>query len=118
MMETEFEGYQIRQKNTMYLLMIDDLIRSIKEQNLEIVALRRLLSNYMKPKCQQDMKFDLYNSLYPKEIPISYDSFIQEDCNGEDPFEEAEYLRKMKRYAAGKTTADHPGIRLEELKKR
>ena len=117
MTETEFEGYQIRQKNTMYLLMIDDLIRSIKEQNLEIVALRRLLSNYMKPKCQQDMKFDFYNSLYPKEIPISYDSFIQEDCNGEDPFEEPEYLRKMKRYAAGKTTADHPCIRTRDPRK-
>lgn len=118
MTETEFKGQQARQKNTMYLLMIDDLIRSIKDQNLEIVALRSLLISYMKPKYLKAMKADLYNSLYPKKIPISYDSFIQEDCNGEDPFEEAEYLRKMKRYAAGKTTADHPGIRLEELKKR
>lgn len=118
MTETEFKENQSSQKNTMYLLMIDDLIRSIKDQNLEIIALRRLLISYMKPKSRKDMKADLYVSLYPKAVPIAYDSFVQEDCNGEDPFEDEEYLRRMKRYAAGKTTADHPCIRISEVKKR
>lgn len=47
------------QKNIMYVLMIDDLIRSIKDQNLEIVALRRMLVNCMKPKGRKNLQPDL-----------------------------------------------------------
>lgn len=89
------------QKNIMYVLMIDDLIRSIKDQNLEIVALRRMLVNCMKPKGRKNLQPDLYASLYPQTIPIPYVSFVQEDCNGNDPFEEAEYLSRMKLLVSG-----------------
>lgn len=106
------------QKNIMYVLMIDDLIRSIKDQNLEIVALRRMLVNCMKPKGRKNLQPDLYASLYPQTIPIPYVSFVQEDCNGNDPFEEAEYLSRMKRYATGMVTPDHPAIRLDQRKKK
>ena len=49
--------------NIMYQMLIDDLIDSIKDQNLEIVALRRLLMRYIKPEYRDGLKDDIFRAL-------------------------------------------------------
>lgn len=72
----------------------------------------------MKPKGRKNLQPALCASLYPQTIAIPYVSFVLEDCNGNDPFEEAEYLSRMKRYATGMVTPDHSAIRLDQRKKK
>lgn len=102
----------------MYQMLIDDLIDSIKDQNLEIVALRRLLMRYIKPEYRDGLKDDIFRALYPQIVPISYDSYVREFYCGNDPFDEAGYIREMRKYASGKMTRDHPNIYREAIKKR
>lgn len=104
--------------NIMYQMLIDDLIDSIKDQNLEIVALRRLLIRYIKPEYRDGLKDDIFRALYPQIVPISYDSYVREFYCGNDPFDEAGYIREMRKYASGKMTRDHPNIYREAIKKR
>ena len=98
--------------NIMYQMLIDDLIDSIKDQNLEIVALRRLLMRYIKPEYRDGLKDDIFRALYPQIVPISYDSYVREFYCG------AGYIREMRKYASGKMTRDHPNIYREAIKKR
>ena len=104
--------------NIMYQMLIDDLIDSIKDQNLEIVALGRLLMRYIKPEYRDGLKDDIFRALYPQIVPISYDSYVREFYCGNDPFDEAGYIREMRKYASGKMTRDHPNIYREAIKKR
>ena len=104
--------------NIMYQMLIDDLIDSIKDQNLEIVALRRLLMRYIKPEYRDGLKDDIFRALYPQIVPISYDSYVREFYCGNDPFDEAGYIRERRKYASGKMTRDHPNIYREAIKKR
>ena len=104
--------------NIMYQMLIDDLIESIKDQNLEIIALRRLLMRYIRPEYRDGLQDDIFSALYPQTVPISYDSYIQEFYRGRDPFDEPGYIREMKKYASGKMTQYHPNIYREAIKTR
>ena len=81
----------------MYQMLIDDLIESIKDQNLEIIALRKLLMRYIRPEYRDGLQDDIFSALYPQTVPISYDSYVQEFYRGKDPFDEAGYIREMKK---------------------
>lgn len=99
-----------------YQITIDDLIDELKDQNLEIVALRRLLLKYMNTYGKENMRTEIYDALYPQYCRLGIEAYILNDHDGIDPFEEPGYLRKLHDCARGRRTDGHPNIYSGALK--
>ena len=99
-----------------YQITIDDLIDELKDQNLEIVALRRLLLKYMNAYGKENMRIEIYDALYPQYCRLGIEAYILNDRDGIDPFEEPGYLRKLHDCARGRRTDGNPNIYSGALK--
>jgi hypothetical protein len=95
-------------KLTEYQLLIDEMIDSIKEQNCEIVALRKQLMRFMKADYCRNMQGEIYEALYPQCITVPHLLYVEDDCSGKDPFEDEQYIRQLYVYASGKISDTHP----------
>lgn len=100
-----------------YQYLIDRLIEEMKDQNVEIVALRRLLMKYMTADGADYMKMEIYDALYPQYIPRELGAYIVDDLKGVNPFEEPAYLKKLRACAGGRKVYGHPNICSESLKR-
>jgi hypothetical protein len=104
-------------KLTEYQLLIDEMINSIKEQNCEIVALRKQLTRFMKAEYRKNMQGEIYEALYPQCITVPHLLYVESDCSGEDPFEDKLYIKQLHSYASGKISDTHPMISLNGFRK-
>lgn len=93
---------------------IDSLIDEIQIRNLEIVALRYLISNYMEEPCKETMRAEIYSSLDP--TSTYFDDYVEKYLNGHDPFDSEDYWKQMKDLARGKITDRHPLVYLSGMK--
>ena len=109
------EEYRIN----MYQSLIVSLIDELKDQNIEIVCLRRLLSDYMSYPGNEYLKTEILSNLYPINASDrkDYDYVLKTLYKGKDPFyKDKEYSRKLKKAAKGIISEEHPQICLDYLK--
>ena len=99
-----------------YCFIIEDLIDELKDQNFEIVALRRLLMKYMTEDGADYMKDEIYDALYPQYCRAGMELYISYDREGNGPFEDPDYLSKLFRCAKGKYVDGHPNICADSLR--
>lgn len=97
-------------KICMYSLLINELICSICEQNLEIISLRYLLSNYMEEPGQVYLRMEITDGLFPWGYSDQLEYYIREECGDKNPFEKKRYEALQKKAAHGLPLKYHPNI--------
>lgn len=97
-------------KLSMYELLIEELISSICEQNLEIISLRHLLSNYMEEPGKGYMRSEIMDGLFPWGYSRQLEYYIREECSQRNPFEQKRYTALQKKAAHGMPLKYHPNI--------
>lgn len=101
----------------LYRTLIFHLISETKDQNLEIVSLRYLLSNFMTDAGKENMNDDILSGLYPTGCDQKdFDCFVRQECNGKSPFDDPAYVNKLIKAAHGERVDNHPNIYLPSFR--
>lgn len=102
---------------SIYVTLIWHLIEEIKEADLEIVSLRYILSECMTEEGRENMRMDIFSSLYPLcTDQEDFEYFKDHHCDGEDPFNDKSFWRKLRKAAEGEKVGWHPNISTSDLK--
>lgn len=97
--------------------LIYSMIREARESELEIVALRYLLSVCMKDEFEKEcMRSDILSNTTPEftDSP-EYEKYVIQYLGGKDPFKTRTFSRRMYRLAHGYIDKYHPAVCLGGL---
>lgn len=92
--------------------LIYSMIRETRELELEIVALRYLLSSCMRNESEKEyMRSDILSNTSPEftDRP-EYEKYVIQYLDGKDPFETRAFSKRMYRVAHGYIDKYHPDI--------
>jgi hypothetical protein len=111
------ESEETDSQKELYRELIACLIDELKDQNLEIISLRYLLSNYMKHPGEVYMRMEILSGLYPLFTDgEEFEYYVCHDCHGDNPFDSRDYRRLLRKAADGLTVQFHPQICTDYLK--